>query len=166
MTVLRLNNLMASKIWTPDTFFHNGKKSVAHNMTMPNKLLRITEDGTLLYTMRWARWHFYPWTFLRLPSTCRQPLSWGTTVEHWFSSFSTLKITLLWNLSLLEYYGSINMLKNDYIKWEKKCSQYVLDNTIKNNISLQPSLILYEGLPFPTKNFMNFNCSERSKLNF
>lgn len=55
MAVLRLNNLMASKIWTPDTFFHNGKKSVAHNMTMPNKLLRITEEGTLLYTMRWAR---------------------------------------------------------------------------------------------------------------
>lgn len=54
MAVLRLNNLMASKIWTPDTFFHNGKKSVAHNMTMPNKLLRITEEGTLLYTMRWA----------------------------------------------------------------------------------------------------------------
>ncbi|XP_026551878.1 gamma-aminobutyric acid receptor subunit alpha-1 [Pseudonaja textilis] len=52
MQVLRLNNLMASKIWTPDTFFHNGKKSVAHNITMPNKLLRITEDGTLLYTMR------------------------------------------------------------------------------------------------------------------
>ncbi|KAI5096274.1 gamma-aminobutyric acid receptor subunit alpha-1 precursor [Silurus meridionalis] len=53
MAVLRLNNLMASKIWTPDTFFHNGKKSVAHNMTMPNKLLRITEEGTLLYTMRY-----------------------------------------------------------------------------------------------------------------
>ncbi|XP_015824591.3 gamma-aminobutyric acid receptor subunit alpha-2 [Nothobranchius furzeri] len=52
MDTLPLNNLMASKIWTPDTFFHNGKKSVAHNMTMPNKLLRINEDGTLLYTMR------------------------------------------------------------------------------------------------------------------
>jgi len=26
MNILRLNNLMASKIWTPDTFFHNGKK--------------------------------------------------------------------------------------------------------------------------------------------
>ncbi|CAB1441800.1 unnamed protein product [Pleuronectes platessa] len=37
MAVLRLNNLMASKIWTPDTFFHNGKKSVAHNMTMPKQ---------------------------------------------------------------------------------------------------------------------------------
>ncbi|ETE61478.1 Gamma-aminobutyric acid receptor subunit alpha-2, partial [Ophiophagus hannah] len=44
MNILRLNNLMASKIWTPDTFFHNGKKSVAHNMTMPNKLLRIQDD--------------------------------------------------------------------------------------------------------------------------
>ncbi|KAM9310856.1 gamma-aminobutyric acid receptor subunit alpha-2 [Pholidichthys leucotaenia] len=52
MNILPLNNLMASKIWTPDTFFHNGKKSVAHNMTMPNKLLRIKDDGTLLYTMR------------------------------------------------------------------------------------------------------------------
>uniref|UniRef100_A0A4W3IU07 Gamma-aminobutyric acid receptor subunit alpha-2 n=2 Tax=Callorhinchus milii TaxID=7868 RepID=A0A4W3IU07_CALMI len=52
MNLLRLNNLMASKIWTPDTFFYNGKKSVAHNMTMPNKLLRIRDDGTLLYTMR------------------------------------------------------------------------------------------------------------------
>ncbi|XP_032812641.1 gamma-aminobutyric acid receptor subunit alpha-1-like isoform X1 [Petromyzon marinus] len=52
MGVLPLNNMMASKIWTPDTFFYNGKKSVAHNMTTPNKLLRIMEDGTLLYTMR------------------------------------------------------------------------------------------------------------------
>ena len=55
MNILRLNNLMASKIWTPDTFFHNGKKSVAHNMTMPNKLLRIQDDGTLLYTMRYTQ---------------------------------------------------------------------------------------------------------------
>ncbi|XP_058474915.1 gamma-aminobutyric acid receptor subunit alpha-5-like [Solea solea] len=52
MEMLPLNNLLASNIWTPDTFFLNGKKSIAHNMTTPNKLLRLTEDGTLLYTMR------------------------------------------------------------------------------------------------------------------
>ncbi|XP_039600631.1 gamma-aminobutyric acid receptor subunit alpha-5 isoform X2 [Polypterus senegalus] len=52
MQRLSLNNLLASKIWTPDTFFLNGKKSVAHNMTTPNKLLRLDDDGTLLYTMR------------------------------------------------------------------------------------------------------------------
>ncbi|KAK1796644.1 hypothetical protein P4O66_009670, partial [Electrophorus voltai] len=52
MGMLPLNNLLASKIWTPDTFFLNGKKSIAHNMTTPNKLLRLQDDGTLLYTMR------------------------------------------------------------------------------------------------------------------
>ncbi|XP_028972525.1 gamma-aminobutyric acid receptor subunit alpha-5 isoform X2 [Esox lucius] len=52
MEKLALNNLLASNIWTPDTFFLNGKKSIAHNMTTPNKLLRLQDDGTLLYTMR------------------------------------------------------------------------------------------------------------------
>uniref|UniRef100_A0A3B5LEI0 Gamma-aminobutyric acid type A receptor subunit alpha5 n=1 Tax=Xiphophorus couchianus TaxID=32473 RepID=A0A3B5LEI0_9TELE len=52
MEMLALNNLLASNIWTPDTFFLNGKKSIAHNMTTPNKLLRLKDDGTLLYTMR------------------------------------------------------------------------------------------------------------------
>uniref|UniRef100_A0A663MRZ5 Gamma-aminobutyric acid type A receptor alpha6 subunit n=1 Tax=Athene cunicularia TaxID=194338 RepID=A0A663MRZ5_ATHCN len=50
--ILKLNNLMVSKIWTPDTFFRNGKKSIAHNMTTPNKLFRIMQNGTVLYTMR------------------------------------------------------------------------------------------------------------------
>uniref|UniRef100_A0AAV2L9Y3 Neurotransmitter-gated ion-channel ligand-binding domain-containing protein n=1 Tax=Knipowitschia caucasica TaxID=637954 RepID=A0AAV2L9Y3_KNICA len=51
MEMLALNNLLASNIWTPDTFFLNGKKSIAHNMTTPNKLLRLRDNGTLLYTM-------------------------------------------------------------------------------------------------------------------
>ncbi|KAK1161183.1 gamma-aminobutyric acid receptor subunit alpha-6-like [Acipenser oxyrinchus oxyrinchus] len=50
--ILRINNVMVSKIWTPDTFFRNGKKSIAHNMTTPNKLFRIMRNGTVLYTMR------------------------------------------------------------------------------------------------------------------
>ncbi|GAB5567165.1 gamma-aminobutyric acid receptor subunit alpha-6 isoform X1 [Prionailurus iriomotensis] len=52
--ILSLNNLMVSKIWTPDTFFRNGKKSIAHNMTTPNKLFRIMQNGTILYTMSYA----------------------------------------------------------------------------------------------------------------
>lgn len=50
--ILRLNNLMVNKIWTPDTFFRNGKRSISHNMTTPNKLFRIMQNGTILYTMR------------------------------------------------------------------------------------------------------------------
>lgn len=53
--ILRLNNLMVTKVWTPDTFFRNGKKSVAHNMTAPNRLFRIMKNGTILYTMRYCR---------------------------------------------------------------------------------------------------------------
>uniref|UniRef100_A0A8C6V177 Gamma-aminobutyric acid (GABA) A receptor, alpha 6a n=1 Tax=Neogobius melanostomus TaxID=47308 RepID=A0A8C6V177_9GOBI len=50
--ILRLNNLMVDKIWTPDTFFRNSKRSISHNMTTPNKLFRIMQNGTVLYTMR------------------------------------------------------------------------------------------------------------------
>uniref|UniRef100_A0A3B4B4B8 Uncharacterized protein n=1 Tax=Periophthalmus magnuspinnatus TaxID=409849 RepID=A0A3B4B4B8_9GOBI len=50
--ILRLNNLMVTKVWTPDTFFRNGKRSVAHNITAPNRLFRIMQNGTILYTMR------------------------------------------------------------------------------------------------------------------
>ncbi|XP_026883655.2 gamma-aminobutyric acid receptor subunit alpha-6a [Electrophorus electricus] len=50
--ILRLNNRMVQKIWTPDTFFHNAKKSLAHNTTLPNKMFRIMQNGTVLYTMR------------------------------------------------------------------------------------------------------------------
>lgn len=59
--ILRLNNRMVDKIWTPDTFFRNSKKSISHNMTTPNKLFRIMKNGTVFYTMRW-------------PSSC----SWGS----------------------------------------------------------------------------------------
>ncbi|GAA6086421.1 gamma-aminobutyric acid receptor subunit alpha-6a, partial [Tachysurus ichikawai] len=50
--ILRLNNRMLEKIWIPDTFFHNSKKSLAHNMTTPNKMFRIMQNGTIFYTMR------------------------------------------------------------------------------------------------------------------
>ncbi|KAM9741277.1 gamma-aminobutyric acid receptor subunit alpha-6a [Menidia menidia] len=50
--ILRLNNRMVEKIWTPDTFFRNSMKSISHNMTTPNKLFRIMQNGTVLYTMR------------------------------------------------------------------------------------------------------------------
>lgn len=53
--ILRLNNMMVDKIWTPDTFFRNSKKSIAHNMTTPNKMFRIMQNGTVFYTMRYGQ---------------------------------------------------------------------------------------------------------------
>lgn len=54
MKVLMLNSNMVGKIWIPDTFFRNSRKSDAHWITTPNRLLRIWSDGRVLYTLRWV----------------------------------------------------------------------------------------------------------------
>ncbi|EZA47794.1 Gamma-aminobutyric acid receptor subunit alpha-4 [Ooceraea biroi] len=49
---LSLSIKMLERIWRPDTYFYNGKHSYVHTITVPNKLLRITQDGDILYSMR------------------------------------------------------------------------------------------------------------------
>ncbi|KAF4530698.1 hypothetical protein B566_EDAN004937 [Ephemera danica] len=49
---LSLNIKMLERIWRPDTYFYNGKNSYVHTITVPNKLLRISQDGDILYSMR------------------------------------------------------------------------------------------------------------------
>ncbi|XP_067949719.1 gamma-aminobutyric acid receptor subunit alpha-1-like [Watersipora subatra] len=43
---------LLKKLWTPDTYFYNGKNSYLHRITTDNKLLRISPDGTIFYSMR------------------------------------------------------------------------------------------------------------------
>ena len=47
-----MNWQFLNKIWKPDTFFVNGKKSKMHKITVPNKFLRITPDGVVSYSQR------------------------------------------------------------------------------------------------------------------
>ncbi|CAG7692606.1 unnamed protein product [Allacma fusca] len=47
-----LNWLFLEKVWKPDTYFVNGKKSYLHSITVPNKFLRLRQDGFLTYSMR------------------------------------------------------------------------------------------------------------------
>ncbi|CAD7090290.1 unnamed protein product [Hermetia illucens] len=49
---LSLSIKMLDKIWRPDTYFYNGKQSHIHTITVPNKLLRLSQDGDILYSMR------------------------------------------------------------------------------------------------------------------
>ncbi|XP_077558294.1 gamma-aminobutyric acid receptor subunit alpha-6-like isoform X2 [Haemaphysalis longicornis] len=39
-------------VWKPDTFFFNGKSSYIHKVTVPNKFVRLFNDGRLMYSMR------------------------------------------------------------------------------------------------------------------
>ncbi|XP_076298956.1 gamma-aminobutyric acid receptor subunit alpha-6 isoform X2 [Lasioglossum baleicum] len=49
---LSLSIKMLERIWRPDTYIYNGKHSYVHTITVPNKLLRISQDGDILYSMR------------------------------------------------------------------------------------------------------------------
>ncbi|KAF2902243.1 hypothetical protein ILUMI_03941 [Ignelater luminosus] len=49
---LSLSIKMLERIWRPDTYFYNGKNSYVHTITVPNKLLRISQHGDILYSMR------------------------------------------------------------------------------------------------------------------
>ena len=39
-------------IWKPDLFFPNEKSASFHDVTVPNKLMRIYHNGTVLYSSR------------------------------------------------------------------------------------------------------------------
>lgn len=44
---------MVGLIWLPDTIFRNSKNADSHWITTPNQLLRIWNNGKILYTLRW-----------------------------------------------------------------------------------------------------------------
>ncbi|XP_064865447.1 gamma-aminobutyric acid receptor subunit gamma-3 [Oncorhynchus nerka] len=52
MNILTLNSNMVGLIWLPDTIFRNSKNADSHWITTPNQLLRIWNDGKILYTLR------------------------------------------------------------------------------------------------------------------
>jgi len=56
---LSLSIKMLERIWRPDTYFYNGKHSYVHTITVPNKLLRISQHGDILYSMRFVRAWIY-----------------------------------------------------------------------------------------------------------
>lgn len=52
LTVLSMDWKFLQRVWTPDTYFLNGKSSYLHKVSAPNKFIRIRQDGQLKYSMR------------------------------------------------------------------------------------------------------------------
>ncbi len=52
VTQLVLNWAFLKKIWVPDTFLINGKKSYLHKITVPNQFVRIRPNGLIYYSQR------------------------------------------------------------------------------------------------------------------
>ena len=49
---LALSIEMLRKIWKPDTYIFNGRKSYLHTITTPNKFMRLFPNGRVLYSQR------------------------------------------------------------------------------------------------------------------
>ncbi|XP_052721052.1 glycine receptor subunit alpha-2-like isoform X4 [Crassostrea angulata] len=49
---VELDNRVMSKVWIPDLYIKNEKKSEVHAVTVPNKLMHLYPDGLVVYSMR------------------------------------------------------------------------------------------------------------------
>ncbi|XP_077908190.1 gamma-aminobutyric acid receptor subunit alpha-6 isoform X2 [Ictidomys tridecemlineatus] len=133
--ILSLNNLMVSKIWTPDTFFRNGKKSIAHNMTTPNKLFRIMQNGTILYTMRLTINADCPMRLVNFPMDGHAcPLKFGSYAYPKSEIIYTWKKGPLYSVEVPE--ESSSLLQYDLI------GQTVSSETIKSNTGITTVLTM------------------------
>ncbi|XP_018110007.1 gamma-aminobutyric acid receptor subunit alpha-6 isoform X2 [Xenopus laevis] len=125
--ILRLNNLMVNKIWTPDTFFRNGKKSISHNMTTPNKLFRIMQNGTVLYTMRLTIKAECPMRLMNFPMDGHAcPLKFGSYAYPKSEIVYTWKKGPLYSVEVPE--ESSSLLQYDLVG-QKVSSETLLSNT-------------------------------------
>ena len=48
-----LNYNQFNRLWVPDLFVRNEKRGQFHMLTVPNRLLRLHQDGTILYSQRY-----------------------------------------------------------------------------------------------------------------
>ena len=49
---IKLEDYMWDKIWTPDVFFRNEKRAAFHDITTPNRLIFLRDNGTLWYVSK------------------------------------------------------------------------------------------------------------------
>ncbi|XP_074651549.1 glycine receptor subunit alpha-2-like [Tubulanus polymorphus] len=51
---LNLGHARSSHIWVPDVYFRNAKQAKMHEITVPNKLLRVSPEGDIVFSQRLA----------------------------------------------------------------------------------------------------------------
>lgn len=51
---LELDQRMMANVWVPDTYFPNEKEAHFHIVTVPNRLLHISRNGTVFYSIRYS----------------------------------------------------------------------------------------------------------------
>ncbi|XP_043208442.1 gamma-aminobutyric acid receptor alpha-like, partial [Amphibalanus amphitrite] len=79
LDVLSLSVSTLERIWKPDTFFFNGRRSRLHKITTPNKFVRLYRTGKVLYSARMTIQANCPMNLQDFPmDTQRCPLHFGS----------------------------------------------------------------------------------------
>nr|AWJ68185.1 putative GABA receptor 3 [Hirudo verbana] len=72
---MKMGEYYWQNIWIPDVFFRNEKKASYHDITVPNRLLRINSTGAIWYTIKISATLSCPMRFEKYPlDTQRCPL--------------------------------------------------------------------------------------------
>lgn len=67
--MLELDSKIISKFWVPDLYFVNEKSSNFHTVTVPNRLLHLYQDGTVVYKIRYTYTLISLWGFFSQENT-------------------------------------------------------------------------------------------------
>ncbi|CAG0904527.1 unnamed protein product [Darwinula stevensoni] len=112
LTELSLNWQFLEKVWKPDTFFVNGKRSYLHKITVPNRLLRLSSDGTLLYSQRLTIKASCPMRLKRFPLDTQvcplQVASYG---------YRARDVVYRWNSKLVSFEEELSLAQYDMVNW-------------------------------------------------
>lgn len=52
-TYLELDARLIKDVWVPDLYFTNEKKASFHDVTVPNLMMHLYEDGRIVYRLRY-----------------------------------------------------------------------------------------------------------------
>ncbi|XP_064607976.1 glycine receptor subunit alphaZ1-like [Liolophura sinensis] len=105
-TYLELDVAAIGRAWLPDVFFPNEKEAYVHEITSPNKMLRIYENGNIFYATRVSLTLGCPMNLKKYPLDAQ-----SCPIQVQSFGYSESKVTLVWSNTT----GS-NSLYNDKMK--------------------------------------------------
>lgn len=65
--ILELDTKIMKSIWVPDLYFANEKKASFHEVTVPNKMMHLHQNGTVVYRARLTMTSACPMTLEKFP---------------------------------------------------------------------------------------------------
>ncbi|XP_074651254.1 glycine receptor subunit alpha-3-like [Tubulanus polymorphus] len=124
--MITLDAAFVNKFWIPDIFFTNSKHGMFHDITVPNKLIRIYDDGWVIYIVRLTLTLSCPMNLYKFPldtQMCR--------VRMESFAFTTSRMKMQWNYPYpLAFDRFLELSQYDLENYEvKECEETYINST-------------------------------------